>query len=175
MLGDPLKEAPLRRLPRNSSGKIAFIGIGSELRGDDAAGVVIINRLAEMAKNADCPRFLFINGGSAPENVLGEIRMFQPEIIVFIDAAILGEAPGTIHIIDTRLEKISGVSFCTHSLPLSIVANYIQQTVPCEIFIIGIEPVDMNFRPDCALTPPVAQAAADVVNDIAAYAGIPTV
>ena len=123
-------------------------------------------------KSAVIPRFLFINGGSAPENILGEIRTFQPEAVVFIDAAILGCAPGTIQIIDTRREKISGVSFCTHSLPLTIVANYIRQTVPCEIFVIGIEPGDMNFRPDCALTPPVAQAADEVVEAIAAYAGL---
>jgi hydrogenase maturation protease HycI len=152
--------------------KTAFVGIGSELRGDDAVGVVIVNRLAELSKSADCPRFLFLNGGSAPENILGEIRAFQPGTIVFIDAAILGGEPGTVKLIDTRREKISGVSFCTHSLPLTIIADYIRQTVPCEIFVIGIEPVDMNFRPDCALTPPVAQAAADIIRCIAAYTGL---
>jgi hydrogenase maturation protease HycI len=172
-LSSPLKETPLRQLPHNSGAKAAFVGIGSELRGDDAAGVVIINRLAEMAKSTACPRFLFVNGGSAPENILGEIRAFQPEIIVFIDAAVLGGEPGTVRLIDTRREKISGVSFCTHSLPLTIVADYIRRTVPCEIFVIGIEPGDMNFRPDCALTPPVAKAAADVINEIAAYADLP--
>jgi hydrogenase maturation protease HycI len=174
MLINPLKETPLRQLPRlsNIDSKAVFVGIGSELRGDDAAGVVIINRLAELAKTAGCPRFLFINGGSAPENVLGQIRAFQPELIVFIDAALFDCAPGTIQVIDTRREKISGVSFCTHSLPLTIVANYIRQTVPCEIFIIGIEPSDMNFRPDSTLTPPVAQAAEEVITAVASYAGI---
>ena len=185
-----MNETLLGQLPRSLDAKVVFVGIGSELRGDDAAGVVIINQLAELSqsarmcrdamhcvstaatKSAVIPRFLFINGGSAPENILGEIRTFQPEAVVFIDAAILGCAPGTIQIIDTRREKISGVSFCTHSLPLTIVANYIRQTVPCEIFVIGIEPGDMNFRPDCALTPPVAQAAAEIVEAIAAYAGM---
>jgi hydrogenase 3 maturation protease len=171
-LTSPLKETLLRQLPRNSGAKAVFVGIGSELRGDDAVGVVIVNRLAELAKSAGCSRFLFLNGGSAPENILGEIRAFQPDIIVFIDAAILGGAPGTVQLIDTRREKISGVSFCTHSLPLTIIAEYIRQTVPCEIFIIGIEPGDMNFRPDCVLTPPVAQAAAEVVEIVAAYAGL---
>jgi len=166
----PLKEQPLRQLPLHN--KAAFVGMGSELRGDDAAGVVIVKRLAELAKSGVCSRCLFINGGSAPENVLGEIRAFQPEIIVFIDAAILGEAPGTIRLIDTSREKISGVSFCTHSLPLTIIADYIRQAVPCEIFVIGIEPVDMDFRPDCALSPPVAQAAEEVIQAIADYADI---
>ena len=165
-------QTPLRQLPPNSNAKAVFVGIGSELRGDDAVGVVIINRLAEMATSAGCPRFLFINGGSAPENILGEIRAFQPEIVVFIDAAVLGGAPGTIQVIDTSLEKISGISFCTHSLPLTIVADYIRQIISCEIFVIGIEPGDMNFRPDCALTPPVAQAADEVVKTAADYAGL---
>jgi len=155
----------------NPDAKVVFVGIGSELRGDDAVGVVIINRLSEFAKTTKSSRFLFLNGGSAPENILGEIRAFQPEIIVFIDAAILGGEPGTLRIIDTRREKISGVSFCTHSLPLTIIAEYIRQTVPCEIFIIGIEPCDMGFSPDCALTPSVARAADEVVEAIADYAG----
>ena len=166
---NPLKELPLRR---NSDAKIVFVGIGSELRGDDAVGVIIINRLAEMAKSAGCSRFLFINGGSAPENILGEIRVFRPEIIVFIDAAILGGAPGTIRVIDTSREKITGISFCTHTLPLAIVANYIRQAVPCEIFVIGVEPGNTDFCPDIVLTPPVAQAAEDLIEAIASYAGL---
>ena len=180
----------------NTGAKAAFVGIGSEIRGDDAVGVVIINRLEELsrisredytagtqmvkavhesplgAKDADNPRCIFINGGSAPENILGEIRKFHPEIIVFIDAALLGCAPGTVRVIDTRREKISGVSFCTHSLPLAIIANYIRQTVPCEIYVIGIEPGEMNFRPDCTLTPHVAQAAEEIVEAVAVYAGL---
>ena len=167
-----LKEKLLQQLPRSSNAKVVFVGIGSELRGDDAVGVVIINRLAELAKSANSASFLFINGGNAPENVLGEIRTFHPGLIVFIDAAILGGVPGTVKIFDTSKEKISGISFCTHALPLPIIAGYIQKAVPCEIFVIGIEPDDMSFSPDCVLTPSVAQAAEEVVQAIAAYAGL---
>jgi len=156
----------------DSNTKAVFVGMGSEFRGDDAAGVVIINRLAEMAESSDCSRFLFINGGSAPENILGEIRAFQPEVVVFIDAAVLGSAPGTVQVIDTEREKISGISFCTHSLPLAIVADYIRQSISCEIFVFGIEPGDLNFCAECVLTPPVAQAVAEVVEAVAAYAGL---
>ncbi|MDR0843206.1 MAG: hydrogenase 3 maturation endopeptidase HyCI [Acidobacteriota bacterium] len=179
MFPSPLKEALRRQLLPKPDGKapeipqfpkIAFVGIGSELRGDDAVGVVIVNRLAELQSSADLggslAGYLFINGGSAPENILGEVKAFQPEIIVFIDAAVLGQAPGAVRLIDTREEKISGISFCTHSLPLTIIANYIRQCLPCEIFVIGIEPSDMGFRPDCALTPPVAAASEEVVEAI---------
>ena len=172
MVTNLLKDKLLQQLPRNSNAKVVFIGIGSELRGDDAVGMVIVNRLAELANSAGCPRFLFINGGSAPENFLGEIREFQPEMVVFIDAAVLGATPGTVKVIDTSREKITGISFCTHTLPLAIIAGYIQQTVPCEIFVIGIEPVDISFNPDYVLTQPVAQAAEEVFQAIAAYAGL---
>ena len=172
-----------RLLVKKPDGKVArttFVGIGSELRGDDAVGVVIVNRLSAWQSSSDrsdsLSSFLFINGGCAPENILGEIKAFQPEIIVFIDAVIVGDSgedggdgarkAGSIRIIDTGREKISGISFCTHSLPLTIIANYIRQSISCEIFVIGIEPGDMDFRPDCALTPPVAEAAAEVVEAI---------
>ena len=142
--------------------------------------MVIVNRLSALQSSSDRPdsfsNFLFINGGCAPENILGEIKVFQPEAIIFIDAAIIGNngensedgacKPGTVRIIDTSKEKISGISFCTHSLPLAIIADYIRQSISCEIFVIGIEPEDMDFRPDCTLTPLVAGAAAEVVETI---------
>jgi hydrogenase 3 maturation protease len=160
------------------------------LRGDDAVGVVVANRLRDWQSSGrdagDAPSHLlagagekpagaasgvfndalFVNGGSAPENVLGEVKAFQPDVIVFIDAAVMGRERGAVRLIDTRQEKISGISFCTHSLPLTIIADYIRQSLDCEIYVIGIEPGDMGFRPDCALSPPVAAAADEVVDAI---------
>jgi hydrogenase 3 maturation protease len=162
----------LRETFSGSNTKIVFVGIGSELRGDDAVGVVIVNRPAELAKAAECHCFLFINGGSAPENILGEIRTFQPEIVVFIDAAVLGGTPGTVKLIDTSREKITGISFCTHTLPLAIVADYLRQAVSCEIFVIGIEPGNTDFNADSVLTPFVARAGDELVEGIAAFAGL---
>jgi len=162
----------LQQLQKHCDSKAVFVGIGSEFRGDDAVGVVIVNRLAELT-NPDCSlRFLFINGGCAPENILGEIRAFQPETIVFIDAAVLGEPPGTVQLLDTRDVKIAGISFCTHTLPLPIIADYIQRAVPCRIILICVEPENMEFRPDCELAPSVAKAADEVVQAIAALAGL---
>lgn len=166
----------LVRKPDTSDTKVAFVGIGSELRGDDAVGVVIVERLSALQSSSSrsdaISNFLFINGGSAPENILGEIKAFQPEVVVFIDAIVIGndddeKSPaGTVRLINTNKEKISGISFCTHSLPLTIIADYIRQSISCEIFVIGIEPGDMGFRPDCALTPPVAEAAKEVIEVI---------
>ena len=161
------------------------------MRGDDAVGVAIINRLSRNEQSSDSflndegnesalqnrivektdahSRFRFINGGSAPENVLGEIKTFRPDALVFIDAVVSNRPAGTVSFIDTGNEKISGISFCTHSLPLTIIANYLRQTVPCEIFVIGIEPEDLNFRADCVLTESVACAADEIVDAISEH------
>ncbi|HWQ83764.1 MAG TPA: hypothetical protein VN363_04310, partial [Anaerolineales bacterium] len=60
--------------------RISLIGIGYELGGDDAAGVVVIQRLQKSLPARE--PFQLIEAGTAPENVTGAVRRFQPDQIV---------------------------------------------------------------------------------------------
>ena len=101
------------------------MGIGNELRADDAAGILVVRQLLQYdsAFEKDCVRI--IQAGQAPENSTWILRGFEPHLILLIDAADMGDMPGTVHWI--AMEDISGLSASTHSLPLSMLAAYLKQ------------------------------------------------
>ena len=61
----------------------------------------------------------------APENFTAEVRRLRPAAVVIVDCAHMDEAPGTLRLIDPR--EIGGVSFGTHGLPLSVLADYLSK------------------------------------------------
>jgi len=131
----------LQKILRNA-GRVAVLGVGSELRGDDAAGIFIARQL-----DASCGRKrsrvkVFI-GDTAPENLTGEIKRYKPTHIVIVDSADMGTPPGTIRLIDP--DEVGGVTFCTHSLPLKVLTDYLRRSLECTIAIIGIQPKRLGF------------------------------
>ncbi len=79
--------------------RVAIVGIGNELRCDDAAGSLVARGLHDLqqAVNGSRPlvyETLVIDAGEAPENITGNLRTFKPGLILFIDAAEMGKAPG---------------------------------------------------------------------------------
>lgn len=125
--------AELDRAPR-----LAIVGIGNPFRGDDAVGVLIARALAQRDYAADTDRFLVMEAGHAPENATGELRRYAPDLILFIDAAEMGEAPGAIQWVPE--ESIEGMSASTHSLPLSMLARYLTLELGCQVALLGIQP-----------------------------------
>jgi len=123
--------------------KIAVVGIGSDLRGDDIAGLLVLRHLRTALARSRLQTIRLFDGGTAPENLTGEIIRFQPSHILLVDAADLGLQPGAAKLIE--LEAVAGVSFSTHVLPLSILAEYLKQALPCRIIILGIQPGCTSF------------------------------
>jgi len=137
----PQQTALQRNLQKklNNSAKTLVIGVGSELRRDDAAGILAVRALSQFqTKN-----FTLLEGGTAPENLTGKIKELKPDLLIFIDAAQMGLSPGRLELIEP--EKIGGISFSTHSLPLSVLINFIRADLPCEILVLGIQPKDTGF------------------------------
>jgi len=132
------------------------IGVGSEVRGDDAAGLLIANRV----KSLELPGVLALYGGTAPENLTGEIRRISPSHVIIVDAADMGLPPGTIQLLDPR--NITGISFATHTLPLSVLAGYLESETDCSVIVMGIQPGSVEF--DAAVTPETSEAVEEAVN-----------
>ena len=74
--------------------KIVFVGLGNPLRRDDAAGLIILEKISisRHFKNAH-----FIKAYTTPESHLEEILNYHPEIVVIIDAADWGGRDGENH------------------------------------------------------------------------------
>ena len=115
-----------------------LMGIGNELRGDDAVGIYV-------ARNFEKDGWHVIVAGQVPEDFTAEIKRLKPELLVLVDAALMGLEPGEIRIVP--VEKIPKVAFSTHGMPLSFFISYIRDFVG-DVVLIGIEPMQMEFGMD---------------------------
>ena len=129
--------------------RIAVLGVGSVLRADDAAGVMISEQLS--ANIPPSERVLICNGETAPENFSGKILRFRPDHLLVVDAASLGEEPGTV--VEINPEDVGGPEFCTHMLPLRVMMTYLQQETGTAVTLIGIQSKSITF--DQAMSPEV--------------------
>jgi hydrogenase 3 maturation protease len=142
--------------------RICILGIGNDLRGDDSVGMIVARRLAADVRFRDAANFLILEGGPAPENQTGKLRVFRPDLVLFVDAAHLEEAPGIVQLIP--LESIDGMSASSHSLPLSILAGYITSEFGCQVEILGIQPAQNEIGTE--LSQPVCTAVGKIVEQL---------
>jgi hydrogenase 3 maturation protease len=139
-------------VPVADTRRVAFLGIGHPLRRDDAVGVVVCERMRPaLRRRRDV---LVVSGGSAPENCVGALRAFSPDLVVVLDAARMGQPPGTVMRIDPSDPRAAGAS--THTLPLPVFCEYLKTTLGCDVTLLGIEPADTSFGE--GLTPAVEGA-----------------
>ncbi|MBN2116048.1 MAG: hydrogenase maturation peptidase HycI [Anaerolineales bacterium] len=119
--------------------RVAILGIGNSLRSDDAAGMLVARALSQRECAADVDHILILEAGHAPENRTAELRRFAPDLVLLVDAADMGEAPGAVAWISE--DDIDGMSASTHSLPLSMLAKYLKLELNCKVILLGIQPV----------------------------------
>ena len=117
---------------------IVVCGIGNRMRGDDAVGPLVIDKLKGLTKA------LLLDCGEAPESFLGKIEKVRPEKIIVVDAVQMDKLPGTIAIIDTM--KIKGIVMSSHNIPMTLFLEYIQTRLKCETVFLGIQPKNIEFN-----------------------------
>jgi hydrogenase 3 maturation protease len=142
--------------------KIAIVGIGNNLRSDDAAGILVAQRLMQSRCVQDLKHVLVIDAGHAPENMTGELRRFMPDVVLLVDAAEMGEMPGTARWIP--MEDLDGMSASTHSMPLSMLAGYLTLELHCDVALLGIQPSSNDFGENVSLV--VLQAVDEIVKEM---------
>lgn len=144
---------------RHPDSRIAILGIGNVLRSDDAAGILVARDLMDSRTIRDLNTVLVIDAGHAPENHTAQLRPFAPDLVLFVDAAEMGEPPGTVRLIG--MDEIEGMSASTHSLPLSMLATYLSMDLHCDIQLLGIQPKSNDVGE--TLSGNVAQAVQEIV------------
>ena len=123
---------------QTAESRLAIVGIGNTLRSDDAAGVLVARTLIASRLFRDRESVLVMDAGHAPENRTSTLRRFEPDIVLLIDAVDMGESPGSIRWVD--MDEIEGMSASTHSLPLSMLARYLNWELKCEVTLLGVQP-----------------------------------
>jgi hydrogenase 3 maturation protease len=164
----------------------ALVGVGQELRGDDAAGILAIRRLQQAIEPADdpdsemitasstraestadskspplAPTRFFFEAGSLPEASAGPLRRFGPDWVIFLDAAEMGKAPGSISWIEP--DQIDAITGSTHAFPMSGFFEYLKSELGCRVSLVGIQPKHMDFDA------PVSDEILRAVNEIADF------
>lgn len=138
--------------------KLAVLGAGSVLRADDAAGVMVVEKLMADCSIEEHPNLRFYLGETAPENYSGNIRIFCPTHLLIIDAADLGQKPGDI--VDINPEDVGGPTFCSHMLPLKVMIDYLISETGTAVILIGIQYKNIAF--DTAMTIEIKKAVDEI-------------
>jgi hydrogenase maturation protease len=119
---------------------IALVGLGNPLRGDDAAGLILFDRLRNSAALAGAG---FIQAEVSPENHLQEILDGGAGLVVFIDAARFGGRPGEIVWLDEG--RIDSVGMSTHAFSLRTVTDFLRLHRPFIFKILAVQPEHTAF------------------------------
>jgi hydrogenase 3 maturation protease len=120
--------------------RVVVCGIGNDMRGDDAFGVLVAERLKELVEN---PNVLILNCGEVPENYTGKIREFKPDLVVFVDAVDFGGEHGELVLADPM--GTLGEAVSTHGLPLKFVTQFMKTMVDAEFILIGCQPASTGL------------------------------
>ena len=110
---------------------VLIIGLGNRLRGDDAAGLL----LAEKVNNL---KYKVICAESGIENYIGKIIEAKADIIIIIDAVFLNEKIGSYKIFSS--DFVQNNEIISHSLSFNILKDLIKSKIHSKIFFIGIQP-----------------------------------
>ena len=145
--------------------RVAIVGIGNELKGDDAAGVRVVRELAR--RMPATPGVLLIDAGQAPENFTGPLRRFRPDLVVEVDAADHGAEPGAVAWVDWR--EADGLSASTHTLPPSVLASFPTRDLGCQVALLGIQPERLELN--TPLSPQVERAVTGLAEALSVWLG----
>lgn len=108
------------------------LGVGSELRGDDAAGILIARCLVNKH-----PRIIALEGHTAPESFAGKIIKLKPSHVLVADAAEMGLDPGAWEI--PRRAELDKTMTSTHLIPLTALAKHLEEGCGCKVAFVGIQ------------------------------------
>ncbi len=136
------------------------MGIGSELNGDDAAGVAAARLLRPLFAHVE--HVLVVEAGPVAENSTGSLRRFRPDVVILLDAAWFGGEPGEIRGLDWH--EADGFSASTHTLPLSVFASYLESEFGCSVLLLGVQAASVEFGDP--ISPAVKRAVRRLARDL---------
>ncbi|HET9016462.1 MAG TPA: hydrogenase maturation protease [Thermomicrobiaceae bacterium] len=137
-----------------SAARVVVVGLGNRLRGDDAVGPLVADRLAGRTP----PGVTVLSHEGDPTDLL-EV-WDGADLCVVVDAVWSGSAPGTLHRVEplagplrTRLDFPSSHGF---DLPGTVALARVLGRLPRRLVVLGVEAA--GFDRGAALSPPVAAA-----------------
>lgn len=119
--------------------KVAILGVGNPLMGDDGVGSWVAGELQGKVR---APVFV---GEEVPENYLYDIISEEPEYLLVIDAVDFGGKAGEMRLVD--LEELTPRFLSSHGMSLNIMASLLEEK-GCKVILLGIQPQNLAFGAD---------------------------
>lgn len=139
----------IESLRRILKGRVCVLGVGNRIRGDDAVGSLLIDRVSPRSS------FECVDAGCAPENHLERVVRYNPDTLLIVDAVDFDGRPGELRLFSHNDIGEGGLS--THALSLGMTCDYIRaRGCLCQVHLLGIQPADTGL--DQPLSPAVREA-----------------
>lgn len=113
-----------------------LVGVGSDLRGDDAFGPLLARRLSAAGLPA-------LDAGTSPESLTGPILRSGAEVLILADVGNLGAPPGTLRLVAPEAVVPGGSS--THDPSLDLLVAYLRAHRPFTVRILAVEPASLGL------------------------------
>lgn len=142
--------------------RILIIGVGNEMRGDDALGIIAGRELRRnLPEGVDCVE-RDGEGGELIETWRGRER------VILIDAFSSGAIPGMLHCCDVSITRIPAQFFrsSTHAFSVGQAVEMARRLhlLPRDFTIYGIEA--RSFKPGAPLSKPVLERMPELVESV---------
>jgi hydrogenase maturation protease len=137
-----------------------LVGVGNELKRDDAAGLEIASALRSRLGTSPAPGVKIHPGTPMPERLLSKLASGEGRIVVF-DAVEALAKPGDI-VFRSMADTKYGF-FGTHNIPLKLVPGLRERLGDC--FLIGVQPASLEVG--LGLSEPVRESVNEIVAVVA--------
>lgn len=128
-------------LSKYDKDRIVFVGLGNELREDDGAGLELVESL-KSKKIFRKSHFLIARRN--PENHLEAILNYNPQVVIFIDAAEWNGKPGEIKKFDQ--DEISQAEFSTHTFSITMIKDFLLIQKQMDFIFLGIQTLSTSYK-----------------------------
>jgi hydrogenase 3 maturation protease len=126
---------------------VVIIGMGNELRGDDAIGLEVVR----LIKPFTTDQLQVFEGYMTPEAFIRPACKAHPTHVLIIDAAELQAKPGVWRVLSSN--EVEEGLFTTHAIPAVEVAAEIQRRCNTKVAFLGIQPksreISMSLSKEC--------------------------
>ncbi len=122
--------------------RMCIVGMGNRMRGDDAAGALVVEGLKNGGRIPSS--VLLVDAGEAPENHLERIVKHHPAMVLFVDAAWFEGDAGECRLLEA--EGLSGSGISTHAGAAGLVAGYLRERLrEVEVVFLCIRAGDLTL------------------------------
>jgi len=136
--------------------QMLVVGVGNPMRGDDEAGLVLAEKVAEKLD------LEYLRCEEVPENYVGRMLDNPADTILLVDAVNMKQAPGEIGLLAPDELADNGIS--THNCSVSLLAKVLAGVKDKQMLILAIQPQQIEWGQP--MTPLMTEAIDRFVADL---------